>query len=77
MNTAQNQPDYDGPSSAEDIKAFQYTRNMTGVVGDSKWHEDVKVNELWDKLSVPESNGNCDKKEEAYLFFVFSFIFRC
>ena len=45
-------------SSVEDFKAFQYSRNMTGVVGDSKWHSDIKVNELWDKLSVPEKNGN-------------------
>lgn len=46
-----------GHSSIEDIKAFQHARNMTGVVGDSKWHSDVKVNELWDKLSVPEQSG--------------------
>lgn len=44
-------------SSVEDIKAFLHARNMTGVVGDSKWHSDIKVNELWDKLSVPEQNG--------------------
>lgn len=43
--------------SVEDIKAFQHARNMTGVVGDSKWHSDVKVNEVWDKLSVPPPNG--------------------
>lgn len=49
--------DYDGQSSVEDIKAFQHARNMTGVVGDSKWHDDVIVNDLWDKLSVPEANG--------------------
>mgnify|MGYP001809648166 CR=1 FL=1 len=46
-----------GYSSVEDIKAFQHSRNMTGVVGDSKWHSDIKVNELWDKLSVPEQSG--------------------
>ena len=45
------------PSSVEDFKSFQYSRNMTGVVGDSKWHSDIKVNELWDKFSVPEKNG--------------------
>lgn len=50
--------DDDGHSSVEDIKAFQHARNMTGVVGDSKWHNDVKVNEIWDKLSVPEPSGN-------------------
>ena len=54
----QNQYDDDGQSTAEDIKAFQHARNMTGVVGDSKWHSDIKVNELWDNLSVPEQSGN-------------------
>lgn len=49
--------DEDGHSSVEDVKAFQHARNMTGVVGDSKWHNDVKVNELWDNLSVPEPSG--------------------
>lgn len=57
INPNQSQQEYDGQSSVEDIKAFQHARNMTGVVGDSKWHEDVKVNEIWDKLSVPEPNG--------------------
>lgn len=61
INSGQSQQKYDGQSSVEDIKAFQHARNMTGVVGDSKWHDDVKVNELWDKLSVPEPNGTKTK----------------
>lgn len=53
-----NQEENDVQPSVEDMKAFQHARNMTGVVGDSKWHSDIKVNELWDNLSVPESSGN-------------------
>lgn len=43
--------------NSEEMKVYQHARNMTGVVGDSKWHFDVKVNEVWDKFSVPPSNG--------------------
>lgn len=56
MNTQME--DGDEHSSIEKMKAFQHSRNMTGVVGDSKWHSDIKVNDLWDKLSVPEANGS-------------------
>lgn len=47
----------DGQHTVEYMKAFQHARNMTGVVGDSQWHSDIKINELWDKLSVAEPNG--------------------
>lgn len=60
----QAQHEYDEQSSLDDIKAFHHARNMTGVVGDSKWHDDVKVNDLWDKLSVPEPNGTKVNKYE-------------
>ena len=49
--------DHEEQSSIAKIKDFQHSRNMTGVVGDSQWHTDIKVNDLWDKLSVPESCG--------------------
>lgn len=58
INPDQQRDDNDGNSrSVEDLKAYQHARNMTGVVGDSKWHSDVKVNELWDKFSVLPPNG--------------------
>lgn len=57
FNLNPQQQEDNGQSSVEDIKTFQHSRNMTGVVGDSKWHDDIKVNELWDKLSVPEQSG--------------------
>lgn len=45
-------------SSIEDMKAFLHARNKTGVIGDAQWHDDIKVHELWEKLSVPEGRGN-------------------
>lgn len=47
----------EAPHTLEDMKAFLHARNKTGVIGDSQWHEDVKVHELWDRLSVPEASG--------------------
>ena len=44
-------------SGRSNPKTFQHSRNMTGVIGDSQWHQDIKVNDLWEKLSVPEPNG--------------------
>lgn len=46
----------DNHSGRAATKYFQHSRNMTGVMGDSQWHQDIKVNELWEKLSVPEPN---------------------
>lgn len=44
-------------SGRNNPKTFQHSRNMTGVIGDSQWHQDIKVNDLWEKLSVPEPSG--------------------
>ena len=49
----------DSPTTMEEMKAFLHARNKTGVIGDAQWHDDIKVHELWDKLSVPESSGKC------------------
>lgn len=57
MNPDQQGDNTGNSGSIEDMKAYQHARNMTGVVGDSKWHSDIKVNEVWDKFSVPPSNG--------------------
>ena len=57
INPDQERDNNGNSSSVEDMKAYQHARNMTGVVGDSKWHSDVKINELWDKLSVLPPNG--------------------
>ncbi len=55
----QSSPSKGGESSTlEEMKAFLHARNKTGVIGDVQWHDDIKVHELWDKLSVPESSGN-------------------
>lgn len=69
------QEDNDGSNAIENMKAFQHARNMTGVVGDSQWHSDIKINELWDKLSVAEPNGNY--QFEFNLIETFKFICRC
>lgn len=58
INPEYQREDNGHSSSVEDIKAYQHARNMTGVVGDSKWHSDVKVNEIWEKFSVAPPNGN-------------------
>ena len=57
INPDHQRDDNGSSGTLEDIKAYQHARNMTGVVGDSKWHSDVKVNDLWDKFSVTPSNG--------------------
>lgn len=52
------QPDEDAhASSLEDMKAFHHSRNKTGVLGASQWHDDIVVHELWEQLSVSEGNG--------------------
>ena len=62
-----HQEENDGHHTLEYMKAFQHSRNMTGVVGDStQWNSDIKVNELWDKLSVAEPCGK--NKTDYYTF---------
>ena len=44
-------------AAAMQEEEFHRARNKTGVIGESNWHNDIKVNELWETLSVPEGSG--------------------
>ena len=59
-HSATSQPESGG--TLEEMKAFLHARNKTGVIGDAQWHDDIKVHELWDRLSVPESSGKSSKR---------------